>query len=212
MALLHPDRLFPADPDTRAIARRLYAEVAHLPILSPHGHTQARWFADNQPFPDPATLFILPDHYVYRMLYSQGDISLEQLGLEQPGAPAPHQFKIHAPSGDSSPNATSSSAALPHASGSTTFLKICSGLNNASPPPTPTSTTTPSPQSSPPRPSCPALFMRAPTSRCSQPQIPRPIRSPRTSPCAPPGGKAACSQPSAPMPALIPTSPASTTP
>jgi glucuronate isomerase len=86
MALLHPDRLFPADPDTRAIARRLYAEVAHLPILSPHGHTQARWFADNQPFPDPATLFILPDHYVYRMLYSQGDISLEQLGLEQPGA------------------------------------------------------------------------------------------------------------------------------
>ncbi len=80
MALLHPDRLFPADPGTLAIARRLYGEVARLPLISPHGHTQARWFAENKPFPDPATLFILPDHYVYRMLYSQG-LSMEQLGI-----------------------------------------------------------------------------------------------------------------------------------
>lgn len=77
---LHPDRLFPADPATRAIARRLYAEVRHLPIVSPHGHTDPQWFADNQPFPNPAALFIQPDHYVYRMLYSQG-FSLEQLGI-----------------------------------------------------------------------------------------------------------------------------------
>lgn len=81
MALLHPDRLFPAEGEMRAIARRLYQTVAHLPILSPHGHTQARWFADNKPFPDPTSLFIIPDHYVYRMLYSQGDVSLEQLGI-----------------------------------------------------------------------------------------------------------------------------------
>ena len=80
MALLHPDRLFPADPGTLAIARRLYGEVAQLPVISPHGHTQARWFAENKPFPDPSTLFILPDHYVYRMLYSQ-DLSMEQLGI-----------------------------------------------------------------------------------------------------------------------------------
>ncbi len=86
MALLHPDRLFPADPDTRAIARRLYGAVEKLPIVSPHGHTQARWFAENKPFPDPASLFILPDHYVYRMLYSRG-LPMERLGLGCPGQP-----------------------------------------------------------------------------------------------------------------------------
>ena len=76
---LHPDRLFPADPVTRDIARRLYATVAGLPIVSPHGHTDPRWFAEDEPFPDPARLFIVPDHYVYRMLYSQG-IALEDGG------------------------------------------------------------------------------------------------------------------------------------
>ncbi len=77
---LHPDRLFPADPATRAIARELYAGVARLPIISPHGHTDPAWFADNQPFADPATLFVIPDHYVHRMLYSQG-IRPEQVGV-----------------------------------------------------------------------------------------------------------------------------------
>lgn len=77
---LHPDRLFPADPETRAIARRLYAGVATLPIVSPHGHTDPAWFAENAPFPDPATLFVIPDHYVHRMLHSQG-IRLENLGV-----------------------------------------------------------------------------------------------------------------------------------
>lgn len=78
--LLHPDRLFPVEASTRAIARRLYAEVKGLPIVSPHGHTEARWFAENIPFPDPATLLIQPDHYIFRMLYSQG-IPLERLGI-----------------------------------------------------------------------------------------------------------------------------------
>jgi glucuronate isomerase len=54
--------------------------VRHLPIVSPHGHTQAAWFARNEPFPNPAKLFIQPDHYIYRMLYSQG-ISLEDLEI-----------------------------------------------------------------------------------------------------------------------------------
>ena len=80
--MLHPDRLFPSDPAQRAIARRLHAAIAALPIISPHGHTEARWFAQNQPFADPATLFIQPDHYIFRMLYSQG-IPLEQLGIGQ---------------------------------------------------------------------------------------------------------------------------------
>ena len=83
MTLLHNDRLFPADLETRAVARRLYAEIRDLPIVSPHGHTQAGWFARNQPFPDPAKLFVQPDHYVYRMLYSQG-VSLEDLEIGVP--------------------------------------------------------------------------------------------------------------------------------
>src|SRR5580704_6093790 len=78
--LIHPDRLFPIEPEARAIARRLHQSVAHLPILSPHGHTDPRWFAENRPFPDPATLFVKPDHYVTRMLYSQG-VRLEELGV-----------------------------------------------------------------------------------------------------------------------------------
>jgi glucuronate isomerase len=77
---LHPDRLLPIEPGARAVARRLYERVADLPILSPHGHTDPRWYADDDAFPDPATLFVKPDHYVFRMLYSQG-VRLEDLGI-----------------------------------------------------------------------------------------------------------------------------------
>jgi len=80
---IHEDRLFPADPSTRSIAKSLYEQVRNLPIISPHGHTQAAWFAKNEPFPDPAKLFVQPDHYVYRMLYSQG-VSLDDLEIGQP--------------------------------------------------------------------------------------------------------------------------------
>ena len=78
--LIYPDRLFPAEPGTRKIARKLYDRVRKLPIVSPHGHTQAAWFAKNEPFPDPARLFVQPDHYIFRMLYSQG-VSLEDLEI-----------------------------------------------------------------------------------------------------------------------------------
>jgi len=81
--LIHEDRLFPAEAGTRRIARELYAHVRDLPIISPHGHTQASWFRKNEPFPDPATLLVQPDHYVFRMLYSQG-VSLDDLGIGQP--------------------------------------------------------------------------------------------------------------------------------
>ncbi|MEQ6333883.1 glucuronate isomerase [Sphingobium sp. MK2] len=77
---LHPDRLFPTDPSVRTIARRLYEAVAGLPIISPHGHTDPRWFAQDQPFGNASELLLTPDHYVFRMLYSQG-ISLETIGL-----------------------------------------------------------------------------------------------------------------------------------
>ena len=81
--LIHEDRLFPAEPEARRIARALYAHVKGLPIVSPHGHTKAAWFANNEPFPDPAKLFVQPDHYVYRMLLSQG-ISMEDLEIGVP--------------------------------------------------------------------------------------------------------------------------------
>jgi glucuronate isomerase len=81
--LIDPDRLFPTEPGTRKIARTLYQSVRELPIVSPHGHTQAAWFANNEPFPDAAKLLVQPDHYIIRMLYSQG-ISLEDLEIGQP--------------------------------------------------------------------------------------------------------------------------------
>src|SRR5258707_11983217 len=81
--LIHPDRLFPAEPSTRKIAKTLYEYVRTLPIVSPHGHTRAEWFAENLPFPDPATLFVQLDHYIFRMLYSQG-VSLDDFEIGQP--------------------------------------------------------------------------------------------------------------------------------
>jgi len=80
--MLSEYRLFPAESTSRAVAMRLYDTVRDLPIISPHGHTDPQWFADNQPFPNPAALFLQPDHYIFRMLYSQG-VSLESLGVPQ---------------------------------------------------------------------------------------------------------------------------------
>lgn len=77
---LHPDRLFPPEPEVRDIARALHATVEGLPILSPHGHTEPRWYAEDAAFADPVTLFVRPDHYIFRMLMSQG-VTLEQLGI-----------------------------------------------------------------------------------------------------------------------------------
>jgi glucuronate isomerase len=98
MLLLDEMRLFPSDPSARGVASRLYESIRHSPILSPHGHTQPRWFAENERFPNPTKLFIQPDHYVHRMLYSQG-ISLEELeiGVEEINDPRRvwHIFASH---------------------------------------------------------------------------------------------------------------------
>lgn len=84
---LHPDRLFPPDDTCRTIARHLYQEIKDLPIISPHGHTDPAWFADNLPFRNATELLIIPDHYVFRMLYSLG-VPMEQLGIpSQDGTP-----------------------------------------------------------------------------------------------------------------------------
>ncbi|GAA1772772.1 glucuronate isomerase [Luedemannella helvata] len=66
------DILFPSDPTQRGLARELYALAAQQPIISPHGHVDPAILADDAPFPDPARLLIVPDHYLTRMLLSQG--------------------------------------------------------------------------------------------------------------------------------------------
>lgn len=75
-----PDRLLPADPGTRAIARDLLARVEDLPIISPHGHVEASMLELDTPFPDPATLLVTPDHYVTRLIHASG-VPLERLRM-----------------------------------------------------------------------------------------------------------------------------------
>ena len=77
---LHPDRLLPSESAVRAVARELYASVKNLPIVSPHGHTDPSWFAGNESFGNATELLLVPDHYIFRMLYSQG-VRLEDLGI-----------------------------------------------------------------------------------------------------------------------------------
>ena len=101
---LDPDRLFPLDPAARDIARRLFAEVEALPIISPHGHTDPAWFADDEAFADAPSLLVQPDHYLLRMLYSQG-VPLEAVGVApldgRAALPAPREawrtFAAHYP-------------------------------------------------------------------------------------------------------------------
>ena len=77
---LHPDRLLPAEPGVRAIARRLYDTVRELPVIAPHGHVDPRLLLDDEPFRDPASLFVTPDHYVTRLLHASG-VPLDALGV-----------------------------------------------------------------------------------------------------------------------------------
>ncbi|GAC1481642.1 MAG: glucuronate isomerase [Pseudarthrobacter sp.] len=82
----HPDRLLPADPGTRSIARDLLQRVQDLPIISPHGHVDAAVIENNTPFPDPAALLVSPDHYVTRLIHASG-VSLDKLRAGGPSAP-----------------------------------------------------------------------------------------------------------------------------
>ena len=78
--VLDPDRYFDPDPGVRRIARQLYEGTRGLPLICPHGHVDPVLLAENQPFPEPATLLIKPDHYIFRMLYSRG-IPMESVGI-----------------------------------------------------------------------------------------------------------------------------------
>ena len=81
MTLNHPDRLLPFDTITQNLARELYENIEKLPIISPHGHCDPSWFSENKKFLDPAQLFVVPDHYVLRMLVSKG-LTLNELGVQ----------------------------------------------------------------------------------------------------------------------------------
>src|SRR5690625_6852086 len=76
----HPDRLLPTDPAVREIARGLYERMRDQPIISPHGHVDPRLLLDDEPFRDPTSLFITPDHYVNRLMFSRG-VDLADLGV-----------------------------------------------------------------------------------------------------------------------------------
>jgi glucuronate isomerase len=87
-SMLHQDRLLPADPGVRRLARTLYEGTRSLPIVSPHGHCDPVALAENTSFDSPATELVTKDHYICRMLYSQG-VPLEQLGVPPlDGSPA----------------------------------------------------------------------------------------------------------------------------
>jgi len=79
--VLHEDRFFDSDPSVRFVARALYEETRELPLICPHGHVDPALLAENSPFPEPTALLIIPDHYIFRMLYSRG-VSLESLGIQ----------------------------------------------------------------------------------------------------------------------------------
>ncbi|HKX33588.1 MAG TPA: glucuronate isomerase [Blastocatellia bacterium] len=78
---LASDRYFDPEPKQRELAVHLYRQVADKPLICPHGHVDPRMFADpDYQFGSPAELLLIPDHYIFRMLYSQG-FSLEQCGI-----------------------------------------------------------------------------------------------------------------------------------
>jgi len=78
--VLSEDRYFDADPGVRSVARALYEDIRSLPLVCPHGHVDPRILAEDSAFPEPTALIIIPDHYIFRMLYSRG-IPLESLGV-----------------------------------------------------------------------------------------------------------------------------------
>ena len=92
---LHPDRLLPAEPATRGLARELYDSVRDLPIVSPHGHCDPAWFAGDAPWANASELLLVPDHYLFRMLYSQG-VRLEDLGIGSPRADPREGWRLFA--------------------------------------------------------------------------------------------------------------------
>ncbi|WP_103062282.1 glucuronate isomerase, partial [Actinomyces qiguomingii] len=90
---LDPDRLLPADPTTRSVARELLAQIADAPIISPHGHVPPQWLAQDISFTDPTSLLLTPDHYTNRLLHSLAGVELADLGVPVGSELSPQQSR-----------------------------------------------------------------------------------------------------------------------
>src|SRR5277367_3134242 len=92
--MLHDDRLLPSETRARQMARTLYEHTRALPIVSPHGHCNPARLAEDSPITDPATELVTRDHYLLRLLYSQG-VPLESLGVRPlDGSPAQREGRL----------------------------------------------------------------------------------------------------------------------
>ena len=168
---LHPDRALPLHPEQRRIAKEIYGETKGLPLICMHGHVDAQVFADDVPFADPAQLLIVPDHYVFRMLASQG-IDIADLGCR--GPTAVRSNRTPGRSGGPSARTGSSTAAPRRATGWSTNWSRSSGSTWCRAPRRPTPSMTRSPPGSPSPSSARARCWTGSTSRSSRPPTPLP--------------------------------------
>lgn len=73
--------LFDPEPAVRETALELFAQTKSLGLICPHGHIAPSLLAEpGARFLHPTDLLIRFDHYIFRLLYSQG-IALESLGV-----------------------------------------------------------------------------------------------------------------------------------
>ena len=79
------DRHLTSNEKALPLAREIFAQMNKWPIISPHGHVAAELILENKQFSNPVELLIKPDHYLTRMLFSQG-ISYEKLDLPNKSA------------------------------------------------------------------------------------------------------------------------------
>lgn len=75
--------LFGPSKTQKDLALELYQPVEKLGIIAPHGHVNPDLLADPMArFANPTELLVKYDHYLFRLLYSQG-IPVEALGVGQ---------------------------------------------------------------------------------------------------------------------------------
>lgn len=71
--MLNSDRFFDPEPNQKKVAIELYLLIEKLLIISPHSHVDPSLFREpDRRFGNPVELLIQPDHYLLRVLYSQG--------------------------------------------------------------------------------------------------------------------------------------------
>ena len=73
--------LFDPEPSVRNVALELFSGAQNLGLICPHGHIAPGLLGDaDTKFANPTDLLLRHDHYIFRLLYSQG-IKLEDLGV-----------------------------------------------------------------------------------------------------------------------------------